>query len=80
MRLLAFLLFVSLTGALFAQEKKAEKKPAATKKAEKKAEKKPAKKTEKKEKTQAQPAQDWGRFSANAQKDEKVRAEKSAKK
>ena len=78
MRLLILLLFVSFTGTLLAQEKKIEKQPAAAKKAEKKAEKKPAKKTEKKEKTQAQ--QEWGRFSANAQKDEKARAEKAAKK
>jgi hypothetical protein len=80
MRLLILLLFVSFTGTLLAQEKKIEKQPAAAKKAEKKAEKKPAKKTDKKEKTQAQPKQEWGRFSANARKDETVRAQKAEKK
>jgi choline-glycine betaine transporter len=74
MRFLIVLLVLAFSLPAIAQEKKAEKKT--EKKAAKKAEKKPAKKTEK---TTAQPKQEWGRFSSNAQKDEKERAQKAAK-
>jgi hypothetical protein len=72
MRYLIFLLFISLTGNLVAQEKKADKKPAA------------AKKTEKKKaapKKAAEPSQDWGRFNTGSKKDlEKIEKDKAAKK
>ena len=67
MRTFVALLILAFALPVAAQEKKAEKKVQ-------------KKKMEKKEKTQAQPKQDWGRFSSNAKKDEAERARKAEKK
>ena len=82
MRLFLFLLMIGFTVPAVAQEKKAEKKPAAAKKAEpKKAAPKKAEPKKAAPKKAAEPSQDWGRFNAGSKKDlEKIEKDKAAKK
>ena len=83
MRLLIAFLVLAFSLPVAAQDKKADKKTAAAKKADSKvapakagAQKKadPKKAPKKTEKTTAEPKQDWGRFQAQSKKDENERA------
>ena len=82
MRLLLLSVLLAFSWPLAAQEKKADsktvmKKAPAAKKTDQKKKAEPKKAQTKKT---VEPSQDWGRFQTQAQKDEKERAQKAAKK